>query len=80
MSLARIGAVFQQALRSSAYIAPAATQCPGTGQTVFARFFAARYLDKDKVAERIVAAAKHFEKVDDSKVRGSAFSNALIRR
>jgi hypothetical protein len=68
MSLARIAAAVQQVVRSSVHIAPAATQMPGTSQNAFARFFAGGYLDKNVVAERVIAQVKHFEKVDESKV------------
>eukprot|EP00798_Chlamydomonas_sp_ICE-L_P021415 gene21415-28373_t len=39
---------------------------------VIARGFAGGFLDKDKVVERVVYVAKHFEKVDPAKVSPTA--------
>lgn len=66
MNLARVASAIQQAVLANARIAPAATSC--SGQTVFCRFFAKGYMDRNDVTERILTAVKHFEKVDPNKV------------
>ncbi len=40
--------------------------------TIIARGFAGGFLEKDKVTERVIYVAKHFEKVDPAKVRPTA--------
>lgn len=43
-----------------------------TFQQVIARGFAGGFLEKDKVVERVIYVAKHFEKVDPNKVSPEA--------
>ncbi len=53
---------------------PSATSVHGlpTFQQVIARGFAGGFLEKDKVVERVIYVAKHFEKVDPNKVRSES--------
>mmetsp|Transcript_12710 Transcript_12710/g.27542 ORF Transcript_12710/g.27542 Transcript_12710/m.27542 type:complete len:129 (+) Transcript_12710:78-464(+) len=43
-----------------------------TVSSIISRGFAGGFLDKDKVVERVIYVAKHFEKVDPAKVSPSA--------
>lgn len=67
MALARITSGIQQAVLANARMAPATTM--GSGREAFSRFFGTGYLDKNDVTERILSSVKHFEKVDENKVR-----------
>jgi hypothetical protein len=67
MAMRRIASLVQQAVLSQCRVAPA-LPTTAADSSVFARYFAGGYLDRNQVTERILAAVKGFDKVDGNKV------------
>jgi hypothetical protein len=68
MAMRRIATLVQQSVLSQCRVAPALPTA-GTDASVFTRYFASGYLDRNQVTERILTAVKGFDKVDGNKVR-----------
>ena len=65
------GVVLQNlGLKLPAVLLPCAQQVVPTLTNIISRGFSGGFLDKDKVTERVIYVAKHFEKVDPVKVSG----------
>jgi hypothetical protein len=67
MALSRAAYAIQQAVLANVRLVPAATQVIES-PSLFQRFYAGGYLDRNKVTERIIGSLKHCDKVDPNQV------------
>eukprot|EP01025_Chloroclados_australasicus_P018095 TRINITY_DN1937_c0_g1_i2.p2 TRINITY_DN1937_c0_g1~~TRINITY_DN1937_c0_g1_i2.p2 ORF type:complete len:125 (-),score=14.19 TRINITY_DN1937_c0_g1_i2:204-578(-) len=72
MSLVRAASAIRQSLSQHLRLASSALETSQQAGSWLARYYAAGYLDKNQVTDRVITAVKNFSKVDPNKVTPSA--------